>query len=116
MSTPERIFTVKYRSRTDIVAMILQAATQGATKTRLMYSAFLSHSQLQEYLQFLLEKGLLAHDPKSGEYKLTERGLRFVQVYEDISKIVSRGGEMVESPSPSGGEEPTGSKDARAVA
>ena len=72
--------------------MILQAATNGATKTRLMYSAFLSHSQLQEYLQFLTDKKLIALDEKRGEYKLTEQGLRFLRVYEEISKIVALDG------------------------
>jgi predicted transcriptional regulator len=47
---------MKYRSRTDIIAMILQAAMPGATKTRLMYSAFLSYAQIQEYVQFLTER------------------------------------------------------------
>ncbi len=72
--------------------MILQAAMNGATKTRLMYSAFLSHSQLQEYLQFLVEKKLIGFDERRGEYKLTEQGLRFLRVYEEISKIVALDG------------------------
>ena len=42
---------MKYRSRTEIVAMILEAANGGATKTRIMYKAFLSYAQLREYLQ-----------------------------------------------------------------
>jgi predicted transcriptional regulator len=69
--------------------MILQAAIPGATKTRLMYSALLSHSQVQEYLSFLIERGLLAHEKKTAEYKITEQGLKFLKVYEEISKIVS---------------------------
>ena len=80
---------MKYRSRTDIVSTILQAGTNGATKTRLMYSAFLSHAQLQEYLQFLTEKKLMGFDEKTSEYKVTEQGLRFLRVYEDISKMVA---------------------------
>jgi predicted transcriptional regulator len=80
---------LKYRSRTDIVSTILQAGTNGATKTRLMYSAFLSHAQLQEYLQFLTEKKLMGFDEKTSEYKVTEQGLRFLRVYEDISKMVA---------------------------
>jgi predicted transcriptional regulator len=79
---------LKYRSRTDIVSTILQAGTNGATKTRLMYGAFLSHAQLQEYLQFLTEKKLMGFDEKTSEYRLTEQGFRFLRVYEDISKII----------------------------
>jgi predicted transcriptional regulator len=39
---------MKYRSRTEIVAMILEAANGGATKTKIMYRAFLSYEQLKE--------------------------------------------------------------------
>ena len=41
---------MKNRSRTEIVAMILDSANGGATKTKIMYSAFLSFDQLTEYL------------------------------------------------------------------
>ena len=46
---------MKYRSRTDIVALILEAANGRATKTKIMYKAFLSYAQLKEYLTVLLE-------------------------------------------------------------
>ncbi len=80
---------MKYRSRTDIISMILQAAMNGATRTRLMYNAFLSYSQAQEYLGFLTEKRLISFEAKRGEYRLTERGLRFLRVYDEINRIIS---------------------------
>ena len=80
---------MKYRSRTDIIAMVLQAAMNGATKTRLMYGAYLSYAQIQEYTQFLQEKGLLLLEQGTSEYKLTEQGLHFLRVYSEISEIVS---------------------------
>lgn len=80
---------MKYRSRTDIIAMILQAAMNGATKTRLMYSAYLSYAQVQEYLAFLTDRKLISFEDGSQEYKLTEQGLRFLRVYDEISEIVS---------------------------
>lgn len=80
---------MKYRSRTDIIAMILQAAMHGATKTRLMYSAYLSYGQVQEYLAFLKERKLISFQEESSEYKLTEQGLKFLRVYDEISEIVS---------------------------
>lgn len=80
---------MKYRSRTDIIAMILQAAMHGATKTRLMYSAYLSYAQVQEYLAFLTDRKLINFEEGSQEYKLTEQGLRFLRVYDEISEIVS---------------------------
>jgi predicted transcriptional regulator len=79
---------MKYRSRTDIIAMILQAAMNGATKTRLMYSAYLSYAQVQEYLQYLIERRLVNFDEATHGYTLTELGLHFLKVYDEISQIV----------------------------
>jgi predicted transcriptional regulator len=83
---------MKYRSRTDIISTILQAAMPGATKTRLMYSAFLSYAQIQEYVHFLVERRLISFEEKSAQYKLTEQGLHYLRVYDDISAIVSLDG------------------------
>jgi predicted transcriptional regulator len=83
---------MKYRSRTDIIAMILQAAMKGATKTRLMYSAYLSYAQVQEYLSFLRDRNLIRFEEGTQQYKLTEQGLRFLRVYDEISEIVSLNG------------------------
>ena len=52
---------MKYRSRTEIVAMILEAANGGATKTKIMYKAFLSYNQLREYLSVLIENNLIEY-------------------------------------------------------
>ena len=52
---------MKYRSRTEIVAMILDAANGGTTKTKIMYKAFLSYAQLREYLSVLVENNLIEY-------------------------------------------------------
>ncbi|HEY6658310.1 MAG TPA: winged helix-turn-helix domain-containing protein, partial [Nitrososphaeraceae archaeon] len=39
---------MKYRSRTEIVSNILDAANGGTTKTKIMYKAFISYNQLKE--------------------------------------------------------------------
>jgi predicted transcriptional regulator len=80
---------VKYRSRTDIIAMILQAAMNGATKTRIMYGAYLSYAQVKEYLSFLIGKDLIRYEEGSGVYKLTQRGVQLLHVYEDISDMIT---------------------------
>jgi len=61
----------------------------GATKTRLMHSACLSYAQIQEYLKFVKEKGLLAYEEGVQQYGLTEKGLRFLHSYEEISELVA---------------------------
>ena len=80
---------MKYRSRTEIIALILEAATIGATKTRLMYGAFLSYAQIQEYLALLQENDLLTYEIGVQQSKLTEKGLRFLHAYDKISELVA---------------------------
>ena len=86
---------MKYRSRTDIIAMILQAATTGATKTRIMYSAYLSYAQVKEYLSFLLERDLVRYEEGSGLYKLSERGMKVLEAYEGISEMIALDGQRL---------------------
>ncbi|HXW01901.1 MAG TPA: DUF4364 family protein [Candidatus Nitrosotenuis sp.] len=80
---------MKYRSRTEIVEMILQATRSGATKTKIMYKAYLSYTQVKEYLSFLLENGLIKYEEGSSLYRITEKGLHFLQVYGEISDLVT---------------------------
>jgi predicted transcriptional regulator len=80
---------MKYRSRTDIVATILDAAIGGSTKTKIMYKAYLSYAQLKEYLTILIENGLLEYEEGELKYKTTEKGLRFMRTYNEIGEMVS---------------------------
>jgi predicted transcriptional regulator len=79
---------VKYRSRTEIVAMILEAANGGATKTKIMYKAFLSYAQLREYLSVLIENNLLEYLEGSQTYKTTEKGLNFLKMHNDSGEHI----------------------------
>lgn len=75
-----------HRSRTDVAAQILQAASDSVTRTRAMYSAFVSFAQLKEYLAILTENGLLEYNNKSQTYRTTEKGLVFLRAYNDPSQ------------------------------
>ena len=79
---------MKYRSRTEIVAMILEAANGGATKTKIMYKAFLSYAQLREYLSVLIENSLLEYLEGSQTYKTTEKGLNFLKMHNEIGELL----------------------------
>ncbi|MFZ0203652.1 MAG: winged helix-turn-helix domain-containing protein [Nitrososphaeraceae archaeon] len=79
---------MKYRSRTEIVAMILEAANGGATKTKIMYKAFLSYAQLREYLSVLIENTLLEYLEGSQTYKTTEKGLNFLKMHNEIDELL----------------------------
>ncbi len=69
--------------------MILQAANKGATKTRIMYGAYLSYAQVQEYLSFLQQKELLSYEEGTHLYKLTEKGLHYLSAFDKINEIIS---------------------------
>ena len=80
---------MKYRSRTDIVGLILEAANGGATKTKIMYKAFLSYAQLKEYLTVLLEKDVLEYEEETQLFRTTEKGLRLLQMYNQFDEMMS---------------------------
>ena len=84
---------MKYRSRTDIVALILEAANSGITKTKIMYKAFLSYTQLKEYLATVEENGLLEYQEGEQIYKTTAKGIRFLKIYKQIEDIFPHGSE-----------------------
>ena len=59
----------------------------GATKTKLMYSAFISFNQLKEYLSLLVENGLIEYEEVTHTYRTTEKGIRFLQIQNKIEEI-----------------------------
>ena len=78
------------RSRTEIVAMILDAANEGGgeTKTKIMYFAFLSYNQVKEYLSFLIENNLIEYLNGGNKFKTTEKGLFFLKMYNEIGELL----------------------------
>jgi predicted transcriptional regulator len=79
---------MQYRSRTEIVAMILEAANGGITKTKIMYKAFLSYAQLKEYLSVLIANNLLEYLEGPQTYKTTEKGLNFLKMNNEIAELL----------------------------
>jgi predicted transcriptional regulator len=80
---------MRYRSRTDIISEILDAANGGsATKTKIMYRAYLSFRQMKEYLPALTESRLLRYDIDTQTFKTTQKGLRFLNTYNRIDEAM----------------------------
>ena len=92
----ERKTTKVYRGRYLIIAHILRTindnSAEGVNKTLIMYKSFLSYAQLKEYLSFLIEKGLVEEQQRGGSerivYKITEKGVRLLQISNEIESIV----------------------------
>jgi len=78
---------MKYRSRTEIVGNILNAANGGATKTKIMYTAFLSYNQLKEYFSILIENNLIEYLDGTRTFKTTEKGLNFLKMHNEIGEL-----------------------------
>ena len=82
----------RHRSRTEIVIRILEIANEigrdGFTKYKIMYKAFLSYAQLKEYLMVLTDSELLSYDLDSHMFKITEKGHRFLETYNQMENLI----------------------------
>lgn len=82
------IITMENRSRLDLISQILKAASGGATRTQIMYRAFLSNQQVKLILSELENKGLVSNDPKANTYKTTPKGYGFLKLYNRLSEFM----------------------------
>jgi predicted transcriptional regulator len=79
---------MKNRSRTELASYILEAANGGATKTKIMYKAYLSYAQLKEYLSVLIENGLMARDVDGDLYRTTSKGIKFLETSRKLGGLL----------------------------
>lgn len=78
------IWSKRYRRTSEIISDILNIAKNGARKTRIMYQANLSFTQLKKYLEFLINKGLL--EQKEDIFKTTDKGKTFIEYFKKYKK------------------------------
>lgn len=74
---------LKNRGRIEIIADIVNISKEGRKKSHIMYLANLSHEQLQFYLNFMTERGLLSKIDNR-YYQTTPRGLEFCELYKKV--------------------------------
>jgi predicted transcriptional regulator len=79
---------MKNRGRTEIVATMLETANGRATKTKIMYNAFLSYNQLKDYLDILIENNLIEYLEGTQTYKTTEKGLNYLKMNNEIGELL----------------------------
>ena len=79
---------MKYRSRTEITAMILDTANMETTKTKIMYNAYLSYNQVKEYISILIENNLLEYIEGTRTFKTTEKGLNFLKMHREMTELL----------------------------
>ena len=82
-----------YRSKYDIIADILEAAMNGAKKTRIMHVANVNYYSFRKYFKMLLEEGLIEEFKNSaGEplYKTTEEGVKHLKMFTMFSNSIKK--------------------------
>jgi predicted transcriptional regulator len=78
---------MKKRDSVDISADILRLAQGGAIKTRIVYGANLNFKIVEGYLSRLMGLGLLENKDGRKVYRTTEKGLAFINRYEELTKF-----------------------------
>ena len=77
------------RSSIEVIADMLRLGEAG--KTEIMYSANMSYFQLQKYLSFLLQLGLIDKVTVGNPvvtYRVTKKGLRLLRSIESILEVL----------------------------
>lgn len=85
------------RGKVDIIADILKAAKGGSKRTRVVYETNLNFTLFQEYLDLLVERGLI--ERFSGQVYTTDRGLEYTRIYDDLYELMDLNGSKTQSQS-----------------
>ncbi len=57
-----------------------------------MRSTFLSYNQLKEYVTISIDNGLLQYARDSQRFKITEKGLRFLELCDQLGNLTELDG------------------------
>ena len=78
------------RDRLNILAEILEIATDSKLKTQIMYRVNLSFSQVKEYISYLTERGFLrVHlEDRKKFYETTAKGNLYIENYREMSNLL----------------------------
>ena len=79
------------RSNIEIIAEMLKVGENGAAKTKIMYNANLSYTQVQKYLGFLMSQGFIDKvemGNPSVTYQMTESGLKLLESINSLIEML----------------------------
>ncbi len=79
------------RSNIEIIADMLKFGENGAGKTKIMYGANLSYSQIQKYLGFLVSQGFIDKMEVGNPavtYKVTDSGLKLLNTINSTIEML----------------------------
>ena len=79
------------RSNIEIIAEMLKVGENGAGKTKIMYNANLSYTQIQKYLGYLMGQGFINKiqmGNPSVTYRVTGSGLRLLKSINSVIEML----------------------------
>ncbi len=81
---------MKNRSKYGVIAAILRSAMREETRTKIMYKAMLSNDQCRNYIDSLLNFGLIVEQNNGTKlvYKVTNKGSTFLDYYEQMMHLL----------------------------
>jgi predicted transcriptional regulator len=85
--TPKMLAPAKHRSRMDIASVMLKAARRGALKSKIAAEAYLSRPHLNEYIDLLVENGMLHYSPSVRRCYTTHKGQKLLEMYHQSRQI-----------------------------
>jgi predicted transcriptional regulator len=94
---------MKYRCRTDIIGLILNAANaiDGESRSHIMYKSLVNYNQLKDYLIFLQQQELIEYDRSARTYRTTMKGRDFLELQRDMGEMARLYGGTCELSHPS---------------
>jgi len=89
--TGQRVAVGRRRSNVEIIADMLRVGENGAGKTEIMYSANMSYSQIQKYLDYLVNQGFINKvnmDNTMVAYQVTDNGLKLLKAIDTLMEMM----------------------------
>ena len=76
----------------EIIYFILVVCKKGSLKTHIMYKCNLNSKQIDQYIQFLLDRKLIERESESSFskryiYKTVESGRKYINAYNQLAEI-----------------------------
>jgi len=76
----------KRRTKEEIVALIINSARQGASRTRIMNENFLNFKQSTKHIDFAIDMGFLYYD-SNGKFISTSKGIEYLRRFFDVVSL-----------------------------
>jgi predicted transcriptional regulator len=87
----QRVTVSRRRSNIEIIADMLRVGENGAGKTEIMYSANMSYSQIQRYLDYLVNQGFINKvnmDNTLVAYQVTDTGMKLLKAIDALMEML----------------------------